>query len=148
MAEPLGAISEAIERDRPAMIGLLAGLVQIPTENPPGRSLVACADALDLALSRLGFHCERLALDADDGEPRPILVATDSARVRHQLNLSWGVVPFILPRCRTVEELVDRSVGHLKKEKMVQIGDKIIVIAGEPVGSSGGVNLVEIREIK
>ncbi|HSD12280.1 MAG TPA: pyruvate kinase [Patescibacteria group bacterium] len=78
----------------------------------------------------------------------PILVATDSERVRHQLNLSWGVVPFILPRCRTVEELVDRSVGHLKKEKLVQIGDKIIVIAGEPVGSSGGVNLVEIREIK
>ncbi len=79
---------------------------------------------------------------------RPILVATDSARVRHQLNLSWGVVPFILPRCRTVEELVDRSVGYLKKEQLVQIGDKIIVIAGEPVGSSGGVNLVEIREIK
>ncbi|MEY4745056.1 MAG: hypothetical protein RL272_1001 [Candidatus Parcubacteria bacterium] len=78
----------------------------------------------------------------------PILVATDTDRVRHQLNLSWGVVPFILPRCRTVEELVDRSVGHLKKEKMVGIGDKIIVIAGEPVGSSGGVNLVEIREIK
>ena len=78
----------------------------------------------------------------------PVLVATDNERVRHQLNLSWGVIPFILPRCRTVEELVDRSVGHLKKEKMVKTGDKIIVIAGEPVGQSGGVNLVEISEIK
>lgn len=78
----------------------------------------------------------------------PILVATDNERVRQQLNLSWGVVPFILPRCRTVEELVDRSVGYLKKENLVEISDKIIVIAGEPVGQSGGVNLVEIREIK
>ena len=78
----------------------------------------------------------------------PIVVATSDERVNRQINLSWGVVPFILPRCGTVEELVDRSVGYLKKEKHVKIGDKIVVVAGEPVGMSGGVNLVEIREIK
>jgi len=78
----------------------------------------------------------------------PILVATDNERVRHQLNLSWGVIPFLLPRCHTVEELVDRSIGHLKKEKLVKTDDKIIVVAGEPVGSSGTVNLLEIRQIK
>lgn len=78
----------------------------------------------------------------------PILVATNNERVRHQTNLSWGVVPFMLPKCATVEELVDRSVGWLKKEKLTEKGDKVIVVAGEPVGVSGGVNLVEIREIK
>ncbi len=78
----------------------------------------------------------------------PIVVSTDSERVRHQLNLSWGVMPFILPRCNTVEELVDRSIGYLKRDKMVKKGDTIIVVAGEPVGSSGGVNLVEIKTIK
>ena len=79
---------------------------------------------------------------------RPIYAATDSDRVRRQMNLSWGVVPFVLPRCRTVEELVDRSVGHLKHEGSVKVGDRIVVVAGEPVGQSGGVNLVEIREIR
>ncbi len=78
----------------------------------------------------------------------PIVVATDAERVRHQLNLSWGVVPFILPRCNTVEELVDRSIGYLKRAKMVKKGETIIVVAGEPVGSSGGVNLVEIKTVK
>ncbi|MDD5251683.1 MAG: pyruvate kinase [Patescibacteria group bacterium] len=78
----------------------------------------------------------------------PILVATDNERVRHQLNLSWGVLPFILPRCNTVEELVDRSVGWLKREKMVKTDDTLIIVAGEPVGTSGGVNLVEIRHVK
>ncbi len=77
----------------------------------------------------------------------PVLVATDSERVRNQLTLSWGVVPFLLPLCRSVEELADRSVGYLKREQMVSIGDKIIIVAGEPVGSSGGVNLVELRVI-
>ncbi len=78
----------------------------------------------------------------------PILVATGDARVRNQLNLSWNVRPFLLPHCATVEELVDRSIGYLKNEKLVKKSDKIIVVAGEPVGVSGGVNLVEIRDIK
>jgi pyruvate kinase len=78
----------------------------------------------------------------------PIFVAVAENRVRQQLNLSWGVMPFVLPKCSTVEELVDRSVGYLKKMKFVKSGNRIIIIAGEPVGVSGGVNLVEIRELK
>ena len=31
--------------------------------------------------------------------------------------------------------------------KYAKVGERIIVVAGEPVGSSGGVNLIEIREI-
>lgn len=77
----------------------------------------------------------------------PIVVATSTERVRHQLNLSWGVVPFMLEPCRTIEELVARSVLELKRLKMVSIGDKIIVVAGEPVGHAGHVNLLEVREV-
>ena len=78
----------------------------------------------------------------------PIVVATNSERAKHQLNLSWGVRPFILPPCRTIEELVERSVVHLKKHKLVESGDKIIVVAGEPVGQAGHVNLLEVREVE
>lgn len=77
----------------------------------------------------------------------PILVTTDSERVQRQLSLSWGTVPFVLPSCRSVEELVDRSLGYIKKNKFVKKGDKIIIIAGEPVGRSGNINLIEIKEI-
>lgn len=77
----------------------------------------------------------------------PIFVTTDSERVLHQLNLSWAVRPFILPQCRSIEELVDRSIGYLKKHNFVKKEDKMIILAGEPVGRSGRINLVEIREI-
>ena len=77
----------------------------------------------------------------------PILVATSDERTARQLNLSWGVRAFVLPRSNTVEELVDRSIGYLRKTKLVKAGDKIIIVAGEPVGLSGGVNLVEIRDL-
>lgn len=77
----------------------------------------------------------------------PIYTATNSERVMRQLNLSWGVIPFVLPSCSSVEELVERSVSELKDRHAVKSGEKIIVVAGEPVGHTGGVNLVEIREI-
>ncbi len=78
----------------------------------------------------------------------PIVVATGTARVQRQLNLSWGVHPFILVPCNTIEELVERSVLELKKGKYVEEGDKIIVVAGEPVGHAGHVNLLEVREVE
>jgi pyruvate kinase len=62
--------------------------------------------------------------------------------------LSWGVKPFILVPCTTIEELVERSISYIKKNKIAKNGDKMIVVAGEPVGQAGNVNLVEVREIK
>jgi len=78
----------------------------------------------------------------------PIVVATGTDRVKHQLNLSWGVMPFVLEPCRTIEELVERAVTQLKKLSVVDSGDKLIVVAGEPVGQAGHVNLLEVREVE
>ena len=36
----------------------------------------------------------------------PILVACRSERVKRQLNLSWGVVPFVLPRYKRIDEFI------------------------------------------
>ncbi len=77
----------------------------------------------------------------------PIAVATSSERVRRQLNLSWGVGPFILEECKTIEELIERSILNLKDKKMVEDGDCLIIVAGEPVGQAGHVNLLEVREV-
>jgi pyruvate kinase len=78
----------------------------------------------------------------------PILVATESEIVWRQLNLSWGVESFILPHCNSIEEFVDRSISHIKKQKLAKKGEKIIIVTGQPVGQAGNVNLVEVREVK
>lgn len=78
----------------------------------------------------------------------PIIVATRTERARHQMNLSWGVAPFVLQPCRTIEELVERAMVHLKQHKLAKKGEKIIVVSGEPVGQSGQVNLLEVREVQ
>src|SRR5258707_4174909 len=42
------------------MAALLAELVAIPTENPPGNNYRACADLLENRLRQVGLECERL----------------------------------------------------------------------------------------
>src|SRR5882762_1655641 len=48
------------------MAALLAELVAIATENPPGKNYRACADLLENRLRRVGLECERL----EAGEPK------------------------------------------------------------------------------
>lgn len=79
---------------------------------------------------------------------RTIHVATDSERVRRQLTLSWGVMPFLLPKCDGVDELIERSIGHFKREGGVVAGDRIVVVAGESADREEDPNLVEIREVR
>ncbi len=50
------------------MAALLAELVAIPTENPPGKNYRACADLLENRLKQAGLECERLEVSgAKDG---------------------------------------------------------------------------------
>lgn len=78
----------------------------------------------------------------------PVLVATSTSIVWRQLNLSWGVKPFIMLPCQSIEELVERAINYIKQNKIAKKSDKMIIVAGEPVGQAGNVNLVEVREIK
>ena len=77
----------------------------------------------------------------------PILVTTNNEKVRRQLNLSWGVIPFVLHKCKTIEELVRQALVHIKHKKYAKTGDKVIIIAGFPLGRSGNVNWIKIQEI-
>ncbi len=77
----------------------------------------------------------------------PILVVTPSDRVRHQLNLSWGVLPFLLHECKTNEELIDASLSLIKQGQWVSSGEEVIIISGTP-GKPGEVNRLEVKKIE
>ncbi len=77
----------------------------------------------------------------------PVLIATKSKRTWRQLVLSWGIVPFIALPCENVEDLVEKSIEHIKQHHILNKQDVFIVVAGEPVGEAGHVNILEVREI-
>jgi len=57
----VGAILAWLRQREGEMAALLAELVAIPTENPPGKNYRACADLLEIRMRESGLDCERLA---------------------------------------------------------------------------------------
>jgi acetylornithine deacetylase/succinyl-diaminopimelate desuccinylase family protein len=55
------AIRAWLKERNEEMAALVAELVAVPTENPPGNNYGACADLLELRLQQLGLDCERIA---------------------------------------------------------------------------------------
>ncbi len=77
----------------------------------------------------------------------PIFAATSDERTVHQLNLSWGVQAFCLSSCTTVADLLRQALPHLVKQHLIKKGDRLIVVAGEQLGTSGNIDLVELRTV-
>ncbi|PIW93380.1 MAG: pyruvate kinase [Candidatus Moranbacteria bacterium CG_4_10_14_3_um_filter_44_15] len=77
-----------------------------------------------------------------------VFVMTNNEKTSNQLTLVWGVESFILPDCRDLDELLDRSIETLKKNKVFKKGDRVVIVAGRPHVKREHMSLVKIEEIK
>ena len=48
-----------------------------------------------------------------------IFVMTNREKTHNQLTLVWGAESFVLPDCRDLDELLDKSIATLKKNKLI-----------------------------
>ncbi|PIP28103.1 MAG: pyruvate kinase [Candidatus Moranbacteria bacterium CG23_combo_of_CG06-09_8_20_14_all_35_22] len=78
----------------------------------------------------------------------PIFIMTNNEKTHQQLSLVWGAQSFVLPDCRTMDELIDKSVEILKKEKAVKAKDKLIIVAGRPHKVKEHMSLVKVEEVR
>ncbi|MFA6304473.1 MAG: pyruvate kinase [Patescibacteria group bacterium] len=76
-----------------------------------------------------------------------IIVLVNQDEVWRQLALSWGIYPSQMPVCRTMDELIDKSVKLVKQQKLVKKGDQIVIVTGQPVARSHNMNLVKVQTI-
>lgn len=80
--------------------------------------------------------------------PRMITaVMTGNARVERQLQLLWGVYPVHTKVSHTVEGLTKQIMGAIKDRDLARAGDKVVVVAGEPVGESQHCNMLIVKDI-
>ena len=73
-------------------------------------------------------------------------VSPDPATVR-ELCLSWGVQPVETVRYKTTESMVAKTVELLRGRRFIRKGDRIALLAGLPVASTGVTNLLRIIEV-
>ena len=77
-----------------------------------------------------------------------VAALTTEERVRRQLNISWGVVPFLSGNVDSTDRLFSLCVDTAKKEGLVQAGDTVVITAGVPLSSSGTTNLIKAQVVK
>lgn len=76
-----------------------------------------------------------------------IISCTTSEKVCRQLNMSWGVTPYVIDEKSNTDELFAAAVETAEKRMLVEAGDIAVITAGVPIGISGTTNLMKVEKV-
>jgi len=91
------------------------------------------ADAI-VAYTNTGDSARRLA---GIGTACPVLAITDNRRTFNQLGLVWNVHPIFVETQETTDKTVEVGLKQLKKDKILESGDLVIVSGGSKLLNAG-----------
>ncbi len=77
----------------------------------------------------------------------PIIAVVSNQRLFNQLSINWGITPVMASQFKSIEELYRESVKLSLQTGMIKEGDTIILVAGIPVGRSGGTNMIKVETV-
>ena len=77
----------------------------------------------------------------------PILALTTSEKVQRLLTIRWGVTPITIKTLSTVEDFFREAQIKAIEVMGAKPNDKIVLVAGLPIGVAGGTNLMRVLEI-
>lgn len=73
-----------------------------------------------------------------------ILAITHTEEVRNQLTLVWGIKSILVESCDSQDGFCAKIIKKIKDLKLVEKGDKIVLVAGTKVGESGDTNTIKV----
>jgi pyruvate kinase len=97
-----------------------------------------------VALTRSGRTARMLA------RYRPaerILALSDGEENAHKLMLSFGCYPMVVPTFKTVDEILNIVRKVTLDNELVKTGDKVVIVAGMPFGTSGETNFILVETL-
>jgi pyruvate kinase len=77
----------------------------------------------------------------------PILALTTNDRTRNQLVLSSNTTARVAIEIRDTDHMVELAKEAAKKSGLVDVGDKIVIVAGVPFGQHGSTNLIRVERV-
>ena len=77
----------------------------------------------------------------------PILALTPNRSVERRMTLSWGVTPVTIPRLESVDDFFALGEEMAMKVAGVAPGSLVVLVAGLPIGVSGGTNLLRVLTV-
>ncbi|MBI4138799.1 pyruvate kinase [Candidatus Uhrbacteria bacterium] len=131
--DDLQAVDLTAPRDVPEVIGATVRVI---------------VEALGGAPVVIATATGRTAQEVSSFRPEaPIFAWTFDPHVQRLLRLAWGVEPRLLPRKKTPELMAKAAIEHLKKERKLKHGQRVVIVTGSPSGKPGTANKIEIVKI-
>ena len=78
----------------------------------------------------------------------PILGCTTDEVNQRRMNLSWGVMPYVIDEVNDTDSLFAKAVEAAKAQGLVETDDLVVITAGVPLGISGMTNLMKVEIVK
>ncbi len=146
----MNRIACEVERD-----ATYRGVIANQRPEPDGSGADAIADAArfiaeDLEMAAIvcwtstGATALRVARERPNA---PILALSPNLSTARRLSLTWGVHAIRTDDARDLDDLVERSCSSALAESFATPGDRIIVVAGVPLGTPGATNMLRIARI-
>jgi pyruvate kinase len=77
----------------------------------------------------------------------PIAAVVAKEKLFNQLSINWGITPVMGYRFNSIEEIYKESVRLTKETGLISDGDTVVLVAGIPVGRSGGTNMIKVETV-
>jgi len=78
--------------------------------------------------------------------PNAMLVGTTpDPRTYFRLALVWGVLPVLIHKTNSTDEMIEKSVQTIVDGNLIRRGERVIITAGIPWGHAGTTNLLKIH---
>ncbi len=146
----MNRIGEECERD-PTYRGVIAA--QRPDPEATAGDAIAdaarqIAETLDLSAIICWTSSGSTALRVARERPRPPVVAiTPSVSTGRKLSLVWGVHCVIAEDAHDQDDMIDRAARIAFRDGFAKAGQRVIIVAGVPLGTPGTTNMVRIAYV-
>ena len=97
-----------------------------------------------VAYTASGFSAMRAARERP---AVPILALTPHRTTARQLTLVWGVHPVLVHDVADEHEMVEVACATAVREEAARPGDRLVIAAGVPFGTSGTTNMIRVAEV-
>ncbi|MEW6709478.1 MAG: pyruvate kinase [Candidatus Riflebacteria bacterium] len=77
----------------------------------------------------------------------PIIAVVSNLKLYNQLSINWGITPVLGGKFNSIEELYRESIRLSRQTGIISDGDTVIMVAGLPVGRSGGTNMIKVETV-
>jgi pyruvate kinase len=143
----MNRIAEEVERD--ALYRTILDAQRTEPEATGADAIAAAArqiaDTLDLAAIICWTSSGSTALRVARERPKsPVVAISPNLSTARRLSVVWGVHSIVAEDARDLDDMVARACRLAFKDSFARAGQRVIIVAGVPLGTPGATNMLRI----